>query len=1093
MAGGPADVATLALLAEHCGDLCAGPWAAIAEPGGPGSVLAPRDLMMGRARSLGERGLDVVCVVDEGEALTLLPVVGAGPEARWERPHCRAAPTLVEALRPLRIPGEPAVDEALFVMDPASDEPKALLERLLLLGRDDALICEFTAGDRTRFAVKVASPPIYLLMRARDGEIPGLQVFARSARAPLWVAWSYEHPLARVAVSGLLGHGQSALVDETGAWERLPQEWPTRSIYDVLAAELPAPRVTMTPTTTEARFRVTLRLAPGPVVDAELWLLAPERLLDLEPLIEASTGDELGRLTLARLTGAEGTVYVLRERVRPGAARMAARVSETLDLAGYARTPGADNLFLPSGRRLVPLLRRDELRALLRLDEAHTVILTEDADGPRIVTLAEVDESPLQRWIEYVATDRRLALDRLLERSIFEFPEATIVWPEAPDRPELQRPPPRERKADPRKRARIVVDEAPIEAVEESEDDLSARLRALRERAREIERVIAHGAVDDPDPWAELAATKVELDELDEAALCYESAIFHGGAPYDPALAAAAAALGARISGRDLGDDEALMELIVASSRTPSESAALGAAIVARISAGAPPLDEAMQLVLPLFCDPRLPVSRSLAWAVVAAWHRHARDRLGLTRAREAILGGLNERGLSELHDLPRFVRYALSLDDDDDADAPTSGDRPQQAQLIAVEALWRAAEEMGLPELDVHADYVRLVFSIGFGRLGARSSAHEIVRPIEDELDVHEPANRALFRLYMARLAHEASGSTAEAWADEVRRIIGSIADRKVQRSVLWLQGRSMWLRTEEPEARRPRVYQLPTGVDPADLAERLAREMARGSGNFDYVIAEAVEVCLARALATGSEALAAEVLGVAEQEIDKISILAHRAEAVGSCIRAAAAIEDDQVLGRLLDRLVDIARSPELGSVRELMHAVGRALVALRRFGGLEPARGLLEVLTGVTTQTASGTISLLATVAQGLVQLGDERQADDLLDRLLRQIFDGSFDYVSRAQAGIAVAGALRHWPNLTRIERSRRLLAEIHVFRDTFTHNRYYDTHKILVLEAMVDAVADSQTRQSDRIQGYLDLSEHALRRRIIADWSALCGR
>ena len=45
----------------------------------------------------------------------------------------------------------------------------------------------------------------------------------------------------------------------------------------------------------------------------------------------------------------------------------------------------------------------------------------------------------------------------------------------------------------------------------------------------------------------------------------------------------------------------------------------------------------------------------------------------------------------------------------------------------------------------------------------------------------------------------------------------------------------------------------------------------------------------------------------------------------------------------------------------------------------------------------------------------------------------------------------------------------------------------------MLEAIVDSLADSQTRQSDRIQGFLDQEEHALRRRIFADWSALCGR
>jgi hypothetical protein len=88
---------------------------------------------------------------------------------------------------------------------------------------------------------------------------------------------------------------------------------------------------------------------------------------------------------------------------------------------------------------------------------------------------------------------------------------------------------------------------------------------------------------------------------------------------------------------------------------------------------------------------------------------------------------------------------------------------------------------------------------------------------------------------------------------------------------------------------------------------------------------------------------------------------------------------------------------------------------------------------------------------------------------------------------------VATALRHWPNIARVERFRRFLAGIDVFRDTFTAGRYYETHRILILEAIVDSLADSKTRHSDRVQGFLDHEEHALRRRIVRDWGDLCGR
>jgi hypothetical protein len=372
-----------------------------------------------------------------------------------------------------------------------------------------------------------------------------------------------------------------------------------------------------------------------------------------------------------------------------------------------------------------------------------------------------------------------------------------------------------------------------------------------------------------------------------------------------------------------------------------------------------------------------------------------------------------------------------------------------------------------------------------------------QIIAPIEEEIDVHEAPNRALFRLYMARLAHEASGGSDESWEAEARKQIHAVRSARERKAVTWLQRRSLWLATDEDAVRRRgpgrrKGYTLPAHVELGGLAESLSRVMKPKPGNYDYIMADAVEAHIDRALASGSETLLAEVLVAADANLHSIVILGHRAEAIGHCIRGAANLGDDLALDHLLGRLVEVAEDPKLGGVHELAEALRRGLVALRRFGGIEPARGLLEALSGVSAYTAAGTIELQSTVASGLVQLGEEGVAEALLSRLVAQIFDGSFDYVSRCEAGIAVASALRHWPNVARITHCGRFLAEIDVFRDTFTTNRYFDTHKILILEAIVDALADAQTRHTDQIQGFLDLEEHALRRRIIADWSALCG-
>ncbi|WAS94874.1 hypothetical protein [Nannocystis punicea] len=1089
LTGTASDGATLAVLLEAAPFLAERTWSVMLDMSGPASALACEGLDAVLADRLMPRGLPLATASEQDETLVLAPLRGGAP-MRWNWWKGRTAPRLVEALRLRRLPGEPLVDEALFVMRSETEAPRLLLERLLLLGRSDAQVVSFVdeAGAGS-FAVKVKAPPIYLMMAARDGG-GEVAVYGRHGTSSLWVAWSFEHPAPGPAAASLARMNQAALVDREGNWLRTPAEWRVRAIHDAVAPELEAPRVVMRSVESEVRFRVAIRLAPAAITDPDLWLLSPEQLLELEPLIEVSTADELSRLTVARLTGGDGTVYLLRERVRPGTPRMAGRVSDTLGVPGYSQVAGADNLYVPTGRRLMPVLRRDDLRALLGLERAHTVVLTEDRDGPRVVTIAEVDEQPLQRWIDYVATDRRLELDKLLERSVFEFPEVTIEWPKEARQPAPKRPSTREA---PVKRAPAPKPVVVEEAARGIDVDAAAHLRALREQVRALEKRVIAGGCDEPEVWQELGEVKAELGDGDEAADCFEMALLHAGPPYDAGLAG-------RLMAASRGDDseDSLMEWVVASRRTPAEASRLGASLVARVAAQRPPADELMQLALPIFADPRLPVSRRLAWAVLAGWHHHARDRLGITRAKEAILGGINERGLSELHDLPRFVRHALAREGEDanEESAEARGDRLQQGQLIALEAMWHEASQAGLPEMDAPAAFMRLIFAVGFARLGARGLAQELIAPVELELDVHEIPNRALFRLYMARLAHESSGGSPEVWAAEVGRIVESVRDARLQQAVLWLQKRSMWLRTtneEESAASKGARYKLPQGVDVGGLAEVVAREVSIGTRTFDYLIAEAVDVCVRRALASGSDAVVAEVLASAEPGLGNIQILSHRAEAVAACIHGAASVGDDAMVGRLLETLVNIARSEKLGSARELVRATQRGLGALRRFGGLEPARGLLEALSRVHAYTSSDQILLSATVATGFVQIGEERVADEVLDTLCAQVLAGSLDYVTRAQGGLAVAQALRHWPNMTRVERFRRFIAALAVFRDTFTASRYYDTHKILILEAIVDSLADSRTRHSDRVQGFLDQEEHALRRRIVTDWSAVCGR
>ncbi len=1118
--GDAADAGTLALLVEACPELAEQQWTCLADGASRASVLVSVGLDASAAGVLIRRGLDVVRVTLQVEGglvnATIQPILPRTPGAEdaaaedavvsWPGVAITQGEQLVTSLRPLGVPGDPVVDEALFVMRRDSPAPQGLLERLLLLGREDAMVVELRpeGGGDASLCVRVKQPPLYLLMRARDGDADDTVVYARAGRAPLWIEWGFEHPLPRIAAAALARLDRSALVDATGRWRLLPAEsaWIARSVHDVIAPEMLATRERLEPTSSELRFTIFLRLAAGTPIDPELWLLSQEEFIGLEEFIEAASSDELGRVSVARLAGREEVVYLLRERVRPGVSRVGPRLSEYLGAPGYARAPGSDNLFLPVARRLVPAVRRDELRRLLSLDQAHVVVITEDADGPRIVTIGEVDETPLTRWIEYVSTDRRLELDRVLEASVFDFPGVNIEWPKVVERTVL--PPQRlEGGARRRRNRRRVESAAPIEeAIEEAIDAViqetpeAERLKRLRQQARELEERIADGGVQEPPTWRELGELKRELGEHDEAAACFEQSCFHAGLPRAAGLVGLVARTHAELASVP-HSGEAAAELAIKDARTPNELAYLGGALMDALVGPVELPEDVIQYALPLFADPRAPVSRRLAWSVLSTWYHRAGDSLGMTRAKEAVLGGINERGLSELYDLPSFVRYALVREDDED-EGGASEDRIQRAQSGVLQAMWRELEARAIEDFDVLSCFTRLMFGIGFLRLGERQTARELVEPVEEELDVHDPPNRALYRLYLARMAHDASGGSEDAWAHEVSKIVSGLKDKTVKRAVESLRRRSSWLSVpgdaEQPPRVRTEVERAVARVE-KDLGElrSVVEQLMTARGRFyDYEVVVALERIYRLALRSGSERLVAEFVERAARHVGAIQILSHRAQALGVCLQGASLIEHEELASQLLEELVEVARDRELGSVRDLLLAVKPALAALRRFGSLDTAGRLLAALEGVRTYSESGDIRLRAEVAAGYLQQGDPRRADTLIDVCLRSVLEHDLDYVGRYEAGAGVADALRRWPNVGRLERCQRLLGSLERFRDTFTTSRYFARHKVLMIERLVDSVADSQTRHSDRIQAYLDGEEHILRRRIIQDWSLLCG-
>ncbi len=1098
LTGTERDLATLHTLADARPELVVAPWTVLSPAAPSRCALTSARLDLSIAQGLWAKGVDVVRVTVDGDALLLAPLRGEGEVERRAPYAAREASSLVEAAPVVRLRGDPAADEVIFRVALDGDGAQRALERLLALKRDDFSIAEvLSKEDGARvILLRVPAPPMYLLMRSREEPVEGVTAYARAGDGNLWVEWGYAHPLAHVVARHLKGGDRAAFVDRAGRWRFDAGPLPWRSVYDALVPTFAAPRVDFAAAQGETRFTVRLRLGPAAMNEPELWLLDPEQLLALEPLIESLTQEEVARFTVARTTGSGGsggTRYVLQEIVRPGVSRMGVRVSDLAGSAGFARAQGTDNLYLPVGRQLLPRMRRDELRSLLELDRARLVVVREDADGPEVVLVRTADEAPLSRWVDYVATDRRMELERLDEEAVFDWPELAVERAARPkerpgDKPSRadNAPPPRARKPEPKRAAE--EPEIPVEV-----DDESAADAALREEIRALEKVVAEGGCDEAATWGSLGALKGRAQELDDAAACLEAAMFYGDATAE--MAAALAAHRARLMGATGSRDE-LLALVTRPRLSPGEAAFLGARVVELALRGESLVDDTFyQQAERAFTDPETPVSRRLAWTVARTLHRRTGDRLGVTRARERVLGGMNDRGLSDSVDMPRFVRFALALEAGD-----ASGDeRARGEQLTALERLWSVAQKDFVRELTPLGAYLRLIFAVGFARLGATARGRDLVEPVEAEEGVHEPPNRVLFKLYRARYAHVVTQGDAEAWKAEAEGLVAAIKEPRVRDRVEWLRTRSEWLRTRAAEDLGPT---LKAAVERtlAEVEASPERAGAALAGLLDgdlyaYEMRAAVDRALRAALRSGNDDHLADVLRVTSGRFQRINIAGHRAGVIGSCIKAAAALGEGETVDRLLDEVVALTLAPDAPQPRDLLLAVQPGLAALRRLGVGASARRFLEALEPVAQRGQREGVKLRAALADGFLQMRDVERADQLIAQCLDDTLDGSLDHVGRYDAGVAVLASLRHWPMAARAPRCERVLAGLDRFTDAFTASTYklYETHKVLIAERVVDAVADDVTFRGDRVRAFLDEEEQVIRRRILADWREACGR
>src|SRR5439155_22463891 len=137
-------------------------------------------------------------------------------------------------------------------------------------------------------------------------------------------------------------------------------------IYEILDFKLPQAKLDWQAAELRKKLIVPLRLIDGDRHDPELWVLRDDPLNHLDALVRDAKENLIQRLIFA--VGEHDGKPVIVLRVRPS---KQAPPQLVLEAEAYSKYLKLDNLFVPTGTKIHPVLRRDAVRKLLADDPAQ--------------------------------------------------------------------------------------------------------------------------------------------------------------------------------------------------------------------------------------------------------------------------------------------------------------------------------------------------------------------------------------------------------------------------------------------------------------------------------------------------------------------------------------------------------------------------------------------------------------------------------------------------------------------------------------------------------------------------------------------------
>jgi len=641
----------------------------------------------------------------------------------------------------------------LFELSNSEDLP-IIVGEMLRLGNDRQSYRWLESTGKTqppRVLLRVIGPPYYTLLRAIDRveTESGSSIRAYIEQAPkAWVEIGYSHPLgSQIKVA----EGQAVLL-------RAPQEWvfldeaPFRDVYEILQFQLPQESVAWEKTEIAQKLVVPLKLAPGNAADAaELWVLRGDAIAQLDGFVREADERTIQRLKFSIATTLHGEKVVVLRLTPSKQPPPQIQFDSVLGFRSYWKIP---NLFIPTGTRLHPQLRRDAVRNLLADDTDQLVWLFPKTAGEFTPeTLAEDSFRPLEDWVDYIVETAREPLVEWVQKTTFDFEH--FVCGETREAKEKKDSGPKDRKPD--RAEKITPTTGPTRTGKPTDSSPSGptnmekpivvEARPINEwkiRRDELQNEFLgnDGSLDSPERrvlWPKLAVANSGAGDNAEAGLCWVNAMWSEAEPTAEQVAGWAGfnSESETISAADfdrrtkpsgteftVGEMRRFASTLYALATKPKPPAWLQGRL--------PELQRFIETN-----ENKLPVRA--VWLVASRLAKlTGADLLGLARVRDRLLQRLLDGGLNAELDLPYFLRTAGMKD--------SSRVRVVKDQLAELHKLLRIWAEKGgkstsavtTTDNKVTLPYIDMMFAFAYAKLGEVTPARALMDNAR-HLMVHE------------------------------------------------------------------------------------------------------------------------------------------------------------------------------------------------------------------------------------------------------------------------------------------------------------------------------------------------------------------